>query len=540
MNILFLTSAAPETSGFRTGEKKPPLGLGILMALCKQTGHRVHFSDEYLKPSDILNGDFLERQGIDFVGIYSNTICYESTLRMFRQLQRKRERGEWSGRIAVGGPHTAVGWREIPDYVDHVVIGEGENVIIPLLAGFLRERVIHGTPVENLDSLPIPAWEEFIHRPYHWNHDWDTASPFYTMNTSRGCPYHCSFCSVGTVAGRNYRFMSAERIVADIEHMIRHYGARGIYFREDNFTFSKQRTIEFCEILLKKDIRIEWLCETRADTLCDPDLQRLMARAGCRVFYIGVESGSPRMLKLFRKGETVEQFVQAFDIAREFGIKTYASLIIGAPTETAEDQRMTDELLARIRPDFVGRNVFVGIPGSELHDLLRKDRLFEYEDSQHILYPHGCKEKIARYYGPDPCFDVYDPPSPFETFIEEYVRNQLGRFRKQYGSLLIYGAGKHTAWLLRVCGTRGIAGIVDDNAALSGHELHGVRIFTPAETGALQFSAVLVSSDTLQEALLAKARVAFDSSRPILPLYGDGFPNGPYPKLAVATEQVTA
>lgn len=407
MNILFLTSAAPEKAGFFTAEKRPPIGLGYLMAVLKRAGHTIHFSDEYLQPSNILETDFVTKEHIECVGIYSNTICYDSTLAMFETLQQKRENGTWRGKIMVGGPHTSVGLQTIPEYVDHIVIGEGEISVLKIISGEISDRIVYGEIVEDLDSLPMPAWEEFIHRPYQWSNYWGATYPLYTFNTSRGCPFDCTFCSVKAIWGKTYRCMSAERVVHDIEHMMRYYGAKGIYFREDHFTLNKKRTIDFCELLLKKNIKIDWFCETRVDQLDDYNYQKLMADAGCKMFYIGVESGSPRMLEFYRKGETREQFIRAFDIARKVGIGTYASFVIGGPLETEEDKILTDELIDIIRPNFVGKNVFLGLPGSELYNYIRENNLYEYEDDKHILYPIGFKENAKKYYGDNPYLDVY-------------------------------------------------------------------------------------------------------------------------------------
>ena len=408
MNILFLTSAAPQKAGFSTSEKRPPLGLGYLMAVLKKEGHTIFFHDEYLRPSNILGTDFLQRNKIDSVGIYSNTICYKSTLEMFEKLQSKREQKTWSGKIIVGGPHTSVGYREIPEYVDHIVIGEGEISVPKIFNGETKDRIVYGEKVKDLDSLPMPAWEEFIYRPYDWRHSWFDTYPLYTMNTSRGCPFNCTFCSVKAIWGKTYRHMSAERLVDDVEYMIKYYGARGIYFREDHFTLSKKRTIEFCELLLKKEIKVNWFCETRVDNLDDYEYQKIMKDAGCKVFYIGVESGSPKMLQFYKKGETREQFIKAFDIAKRVGIKTYASFVVAGPTETEEDTILTDDLINRIKPDSVGKNIFLGVPGSELYDFIKKNNLYEYEDDLHILYPIGFLENVKKYYGNDPYFRVYD------------------------------------------------------------------------------------------------------------------------------------
>ena len=412
MNILFLTSAAPAKAGFFTSEKRPPIGLGYLISVAKQAGHTIYFSDEYLAPTNILETDFLSRNCIDIVGIYANTICYDTTLSMFRALERKRELKEWSERIIVGGPHTSVGWNEIPEYVDNVVIGEGEISLLKIINGETTERVVHGEKVQDLDTLPFPAWEEFIKLPYDWTHPWCPSSPVYTLNTSRGCPFDCTFCSVKSIWGKSYRFMSAERVVHDIQPMIRHYGARGIYFREDHFTLNRQRIVEFCELLLKKNIKIDWLCETRVDQLDDYPYQKLMADAGCRAFYIGVESGSPRMLEYFRKGETREQFIRAFEIARKAGIRTYASFVVGAPTETEEDIRLTEDFIETAKPDYVSKNVFLGLPGSELYNYMRENDLYEYEDDKHILYPKGFKANARKYYGASEYLDLYELKSP--------------------------------------------------------------------------------------------------------------------------------
>ena len=413
MNILFLTSAAPRRAAFSTDEKRPPLGVGILISILKKAGHKVFFYDEYLLPSSVLNTDFIIKRKIDFVCIYSNTICYQSTLEMFGKINRKRELGLWNGKIVVGGPHTSFGSKEIPDYVDHIVVGEGEKTILKILAGEINDRVIVGEKFnqEEMDDLPRPAWEEFVWRNYDWSFPFGLCkekSPCYTINTSRGCPFDCTFCSVKGIWGKNYRYMSADRIINDIKYMIDVYGAKSFYFREDHFTLNKKRVEKFCNLLIKHNIDIVWACETRVDQLCDFEYQKLMCTAGCKLFYIGVESGSPRMLELFKKDETVEQFIKAFDIAHKVGIKTYASFVVEAPTETEYDRKLTDKLIEKIEPDFVGKNVYVGLPGSKLYDYMRKNNLYEFEDEFGVLYPNGYQKNIKKYYGNEKYFSVYN------------------------------------------------------------------------------------------------------------------------------------
>ncbi len=430
MKILLMTSAAPVMSPFSTDEKRPPLGIGFLISILKNAGHQVYFEDNYLAPGNILNTNFLERNNIDFVGIYSNTICYQSTLSMFHQLQSLREKKKWKGKIIVGGPHTSVGIDTIPEFVDHILIGEGEISVLEILSGAEKNRIVQGKKVTDMDSLPLPAWEEFIYKPYMWTERWLDSYPVYTFNTSRGCPYSCKFCSVQAIWGRSYRCMSAERVVSDIEHMIKYYGLRAAYFREDHFTLNKSRVIEFCELLLRKNIKIDWLCETRVDKLDDLEYQKLMARAGCRVFYIGVESGSPRMLEFFNKGETVEQFVNAFHLAKEAGIRTYASFVVGAPTQSKEDRKATENLISKMKPDYVGKNIYTGLPGSDLYEYAKANRLYEYEDANSVLYMKDHDKRVNTYYYGNPYRKVPSSLRKLQILIFE-LKKMIGKKIKE-------------------------------------------------------------------------------------------------------------
>ena len=92
MNILLTTSAEPKISPFWTNEKRMPLGIGFLISVLRDNGHNVFFIDNYLSPSDFLETDYLVKNNIDIVGIYSNTICFEDTMRMFIKLQSLREK----------------------------------------------------------------------------------------------------------------------------------------------------------------------------------------------------------------------------------------------------------------------------------------------------------------------------------------------------------------------------------------------------------------------------------------------------------------
>ncbi|MFZ5450534.1 MAG: glycosyltransferase [Thermodesulfobacteriota bacterium] len=398
MNVLLATSAAPHQSPFSTTEKRPPIGLGFLIAVLRNAGHQVFFLDNYLRPSNFLETDYLKRHAIDFVGLYANTICFRDTRRILYRLEYLRQKGDWQGRIIVGGPHTSVALETIPPFVDFVVQGEGEQAVLDIVEGRAADRVIRCRRLENLDELPMPAWDYFIDQPYNWGGDWFPGTPVFTMNTSRGCPFQCTFCSLGSIWGRKYTCFSAARIVADIDYLIKTYGAQGIYFREDNFTVNRQRTEEFCHLLLDKGIKIAWACETRVDSL-DRDLLALMRRAGLSALYFGVESGSQKILDLLKKGITPGQTRAAFRWCRELGLNTAASVIVGVPGETLKDLNDTLSLLKEIQPAVTWYNVFVGIPQSPLYRQVIKEQLYEFIDDRGLVYLHGHNQRVKGFYG---------------------------------------------------------------------------------------------------------------------------------------------
>jgi radical SAM superfamily enzyme YgiQ (UPF0313 family) len=385
--VLFIFPPKPDYSPFYLGEHRPPLGVGFLASALEQHGHQVLFEDLYVEPISIDQLRYKIRM-IDphWICITIPTVCYEPALRILNMIEEMRTVAKQScAKLAVGGAHPTLLPETIPNFVDYIIQGEGEIALLNLIdeekfIGEIRSPdetkpvIVYGKPVGNLDDLPSPAWHLFMDKPYNWHsgiHEVGIGiEPIFPLNTSRGCPFNCAFCSVAGIFGRKWRGWSAGRIINEIKQLIRHYGAKAIYFREDNFTVNKQRVIDFCNLLLKQNIDIKWICESRVDTV-DKELLKLMYKAGCRWIYFGVESGSQKVLNDLKKGYTVSQIEDCFRWCREVGIKTYASMILGTPTETDEDIEQSEALLRRIRPDSSCNNGYIGLPASELYSYYR-------------------------------------------------------------------------------------------------------------------------------------------------------------------------
>jgi radical SAM superfamily enzyme YgiQ (UPF0313 family) len=334
---------------FSTGEKRFPIGLGYLSAVLKEKGHEVFLLDRFADP-----GAWVD-PGVswDFVGVYASTPLFEDTLAILERLKGTK------AKVAVGGPHVTVSPRTIPDWVDYVVQGEGEYVINDLVEGKWPSGVLLRTPrVKDLDAVPRADYDLFLDRKrsYEWSIPFTKHQPIFLMNTSRSCPYRCTFCDVRDIWGKLWTKQSPERVVDDMKYLKRTYNIAGVYFREDIFTADKNRVRQICELLIKEKLGLVWAAETRVDCGSARGMLELMAKAGCVGVYVGAEHFSERMLDIFKKDITPAQIVETCRLAKQFGIVVAMSLIIEHPEENAEDRKKMKKGLEETKPEIVWKN----------------------------------------------------------------------------------------------------------------------------------------------------------------------------------------
>ncbi|MDD8011887.1 MAG: radical SAM protein [Acidobacteriota bacterium] len=390
--VLLMTPPQPPlgTSPMHYGDGRPMLGLGFLAAYIEKFGHRARIIDNFIEPHD--TEQEISRFQPDFIGLYVNTTSYMMALKLIREIRKTTQIP-----IICGGPHASILPDTLVDFADYVVVGEGERALKAIIETAPKEKIIRYAFIKDLDMLPWPDYSHFIDNPHNWKLTLfnDEAEPVLTMNTSRGCPYRCTFCSVEAVWGKSYRVFSASRIVEEIEHLMAQYGAKGIYFREDNFTAHRKRLAEFCGLIEQKKLQFVWTCETRAD-LEDHFIER-MAKTGCHGVYVGLENGCQRILDLMNKNISLGQIRKFFKRCRKAGIKTYASVCYGIPGETENDRKISEEFLLEVAPDALDRFVYTGLPGSPLYKYIKENKLYYHIDESRFLYTDSFKELIPRY-----------------------------------------------------------------------------------------------------------------------------------------------
>ncbi len=296
----------------------PPLGIAMIAAVLKQAGHAVSVIDATALRLNIhaLATRVLEEQP-DIIGITCN-IAYARKAVIIARWLRQRIPGV---PVVFGGPWATCRFEKLlRDHVaDYVVLGEGEVTIVELIRAIARgtplqdvkgiaylqeTRVMKTEPrphIDDLDSLPFPAWELFpSHRKYFWD---PKGTRFYPVMTSRGCPFGCINCTK-LVHGYKLRYRSVGNVIEEIQYLKENFKADEIIVIDDAFNYDANRAEEICDniIKLKLNVHLRFTNGLRADML-PPRLAWKLKQAGAYDIVLGIESGNQELV--YRIGNPV-------------------------------------------------------------------------------------------------------------------------------------------------------------------------------------------------------------------------------------------
>ncbi len=263
---------------------------------------------------------------------------------------------------------------------DTVIAGELEAALVDVCSGesnvagtaFLANGMVrYGAPrkpIEHLDSLPLPAWDLLDGSSYRVA--WMGAHGHFDLNlaASRGCPYRCNWCAK-PIYGSSYRHFSPERVAREMAEVKRRFGPDRLWFADDIFGLSAKWTADVADHVEALGAWIPFKIQSRCD-LMTRDTVKSLRRAGCYEVWMGVESGSQRVLDAMDKGIRVEQIYAARENLGRHGIRACYFLQFGYLDESWEELENTIRVVRETRPDDIGISVSYPLPNTRFHQIV--------------------------------------------------------------------------------------------------------------------------------------------------------------------------
>jgi anaerobic magnesium-protoporphyrin IX monomethyl ester cyclase len=362
----------------------PSLALASLAAWVRQNGFDVNLIDlhvENIYPKDAAGR--VRDYDPHIVALTAKTLGWPAVIEIAQMVRATLPKTL----IVVGGPQLSIYAEESLswDCFDIAVIGDGEDTLLEIC-----ERVesgsdwtdILGTCVrlpsgdviknpprplsKNINKYPMAAWDLLPVQDYHCL---TLLRPFATMVTTRGCPWHCGYCS--QVYSEKLRFRDTGLVVDEMEYLVKNYGVREIVFFDETFTIGKKRMRRFSEEILRRNLDVKFNIRARVDTV-DREVVRLLKRAGLRSIHMGVEAGTDRVLKIMNKQITREQTERAFRVCREEGVDTRGYFMVGYYDTTPQDVEDMIDFAAGLGLDWASFSVATALPATDLYRIAQE------------------------------------------------------------------------------------------------------------------------------------------------------------------------
>ena len=324
----------------------PSIHSGYLAAIFEQAGHDVRITTE-----DYIDGDIAL--------ILSSLVDYRHEIEWARETKRRfGTRVGFFGAVATHMPEL------LQDDADFLIKGEPEAAAMRIAAGEVPSGIMASPQIDDLDSLPFPAWHLFNPGRHAVGRSIRASRHSFPVLSSRSCPEHCTYCPHRITA--SYRARSAENVVDEIEQICKKYGQAYLIFRDPLFTEERDRAIGIAEGILRKKLDVKFECETRLDDL-DKPLLDLLHRAGLNTITFGVESMDPATLKrVGRRPIPPEHQREIISYCRDLGISTEGFYVIGFLTDTPESIRATIEYSTELNSTAALFKILTPFPGTPL------------------------------------------------------------------------------------------------------------------------------------------------------------------------------
>ena len=397
----------------------PSIGLGLISSILLSKGHDVIIKDPIIEGLSIEQlVDHIIKYKADILGISAVTMNYNNAVQLAENVKIRNNNIP----IIVGGPHFYSNIDTIMrdnEFFDFACVGEGDYVIDKLIDAnyaseklseieglvYRKDSIIFKNPMgicTNIDELPLPAYQIYP-KPLKWYKPalyTYKRLPNMMMVTSRGCPSKCIYCQ-GSIYNKRVRMHSPEYVINHIKFVVSNYGIRDIFFIDDIFTLNRKRLYEICDLMLKENLKITWTCFIKANSSVDEEMLKLMKKAGCWMIQPGIESGSPDVLKILKKGSSFTQVERVCRLADKLGIQIKPCFMLGNPGETKATLKKTFDIALSLPINHISVSFFSPLPGTPVWDNVHRYGDFNPNDTDNVYFstpipcfiPHAMKSE---------------------------------------------------------------------------------------------------------------------------------------------------
>jgi anaerobic magnesium-protoporphyrin IX monomethyl ester cyclase len=371
----------------------PPLGTLYAAALLRQQGLSVALFDAMLEDPERGLAAALDQHRPAILAIYEDNFNFLSKMCLTRMRQVAYgaiEAARRSGASVIVNGSDATDHAE--DYLRRgahfVLIGEAEWTLVELSKALLGTTAVDPESIpgvayaaegdgrlrmtapralmRDLDLLPRPARDLVDIERYR--RAWKAAHGFFSLNlvASRGCPYHCNWCAK-PIYGQTFHVRSASSVAEEMKELNEVYGADHLWFADDIFGLKPRWLPELGGQVELQQAKLDFKAQCRIDLMTESNV-RALRRAGCTEVWLGVESGSQKVLNAMEKGSRVQDVVSVRKRLAASGIKACFFLQFGYPGEDWEDIQATIRLVRETQPDDIGVSVSYPLPGTTFYD----------------------------------------------------------------------------------------------------------------------------------------------------------------------------
>lgn len=398
----------------------PPVSLAMMAAVLEQDGSSVRILDasaEGLRMEDVFQ-EVREYQP-DFIVWTTATPTIESDLSLAARFKEM----DPHLKTAVLGTHVSALAEDVlkkTKDLDFIIRNEPEMTIRDIVRSLeknlppgnvtglsyrkISNEILHNPDrpfIHEMDDLPYPAWHLVNTSCYRLpikNEKFLIVAPF------RGCPHKCTFCSCQEYYGYKVRKRSMGHLINEFKRDIKEFGVRNFFMWAETFTIDRKYVQEICQAIIDSGLDIAWTCNSRVDT-ADPELLRLMRKAGCWMISFGIETGNQEVLDQTLKRTKVEEAEAAVNNAHKAGIKVVGHFILGLPGETRQSMQETVDLALRLNVDLAQFYCAAPIPGTSLYQMavangwIHKDIPWDQfrQDTAIMKLPNLPPEEVTRF-----------------------------------------------------------------------------------------------------------------------------------------------